>query len=68
MCKLLNQWSPSQSAIDVIKLNNISDEQIKKSEHYLKNNMEFNDIKEVEGYDNWDALFIIFCIKANRAS
>jgi len=68
MCKLISEWSPSQVAIDLIKLNNINDEQIKKSLCYLKENMEFNDINDVDGYDNWDALFIIFCIKANRTS
>ncbi|MCW8922898.1 MAG: hypothetical protein OQK69_04625 [Gammaproteobacteria bacterium] len=64
MCKLLSQWSPSQSAIDLIKLNGLDDEHIAKSVDYLKNQTELEDIDDVEGYDNWDTFFIMFCIKA----
>ena len=65
MCKLLSEWSASDAAIDLIRLNGISDEQISKSVNYLKNQTELNDINDVEGYDNWDSFFIMFCIKAN---
>lgn len=64
MSVYLSEWSPSQSAIDVIKLNGIDDEHIQKTVTYLKNQAELNDINDVEGYDNWNAFFIIFCIKA----
>ena len=37
MSKLLSQWSPSQSAIDLIKLNGLDDAHIEKSVNYLKN-------------------------------
>ena len=30
MCNRLSEWSPSDSAIEIIKLNGISDKQIKK--------------------------------------
>jgi len=36
MCKLLSEWTPSESAIELIKLNGIDDEQIEKSLTYLK--------------------------------
>ena len=61
----LSDWSPSDSAIDLLKLNGISDEQIEKSIEYLKNQCELNDINNVDGYDNWNSFFIMFCIKAN---
>ena len=66
MCKLLRQWIPSKAAIDLIKLNGISDEQIEKSLAYLKQQTELNDIDDIDGYDNWNAFFIMFCVKANK--
>ena len=66
MSKLLSEWSPSESAINLIKLNGVEDEQIQKSLAYLKAQVELNDINDVEGYDNWDAFFIMFCVKANN--
>jgi hypothetical protein len=68
MCKILNEWSPSDPAIDLIKLNGINDEQITKTLNYLKNQKELNNIDEVDGYDNWNSFFIMFCIKANKAN
>lgn len=64
MSKLLSEWSPSSSAIDLIRLNGIDDEHIEKSLAYLKENTELSSIDDVDGYDNWDAFFIMFCIKA----
>ena len=66
MCKLLSEWTPSNSAIDLIKLNGIEDEQIEKSLLYLKNQNEISNIDDVEGYDNWNAFFIMFCVKAAK--
>jgi len=66
MCKLLNEWSPSETAIDLIKLNGINDEKIAKTLDYLKSQTELSDIDDVEGYDNWNSFFIMFCIKANN--
>lgn len=66
MSKLLKDWTPSQATIDVIKLNEISDEHITKTVEYLKNETELNDIDDLDGYDNWNSFFIIFCIKAHR--
>ena len=67
MCKLLSDWFPSQASIDLIKLNGITDEQIEKSLQYLKSQTEISDIDDVDGYDNWNAFFIMFCVKAGGA-
>ncbi len=66
MCKLLSEWSPSESAIELIKLNGINDQQIERSLAYLKSQSELSDIDDVDGYDNWNAFFIMFCVKANK--
>jgi len=65
MCKLLVEWSPSKPAIDLIKLNGVADEQIEKSLAYLRGQPELVNIDDVDGYDNWNAFFIMFSIKAN---
>jgi len=66
MSGLLSEWTPSAAAIDVIKLNGIDDEHIKKTVAYLKNETELNNIDDLDGYDNWNSFFIIFCIKAHK--
>ncbi len=66
MSKLLNAWSPSESAIALIKLNGINDEQITKSLRYLKNQNELLNIDDIDGYDNWNTFFIMFCVKAAK--
>lgn len=57
---------PSKAAIDLIKLNDINDEQIASTLDYLMRESELSDIELVDGYDNWNSLFIMFCIKANK--
>lgn len=66
MSKILSEWAPSAAAIKVVKLNGIDDEHIKKTVDYLKNESELNNIDDVDGYDNWNSFFIVFCIKANK--
>ena len=66
MCKLLKDWRPSTTAIDLIKLNEIAESEIEKSLNYLKNQTEISNIDDVDGYDNWNAFFIMFCIKATK--
>ena len=66
MSKLLQEWSPSEAAIDVIKLNGIADDHITKTVDYLKKETELNNIDDLDGYDNWNSFFIIFCIKAHK--
>ena len=66
MSNLLKEWSPSQATIDVIKLNGIEDEHITKTIEYLNNETDLNNIDDLDGYDNWNSFFIIFCIKAHK--
>lgn len=66
MCELLDDWKPSQAAIDLIKLNGLDDEKIDKALMYLKNQPDLIHIKDVKGYDNWNTLFIMFCVKSNK--
>lgn len=68
MSKLLSEWTPSEAAIDLIKLNGVSDAQIESSLHYLKQQDGMDNIDDVEGYENWNAFFIVFCIKAHASS
>ncbi len=66
MSKLLKEWFPSQATIDVIKLNGINDEHIARTVEYLNNETDLNNIDDLDGYDNWNSFFIIFCIKAHN--
>lgn len=54
MFKLLSEWSPSVATIDVIKLNDITDEHITKKVEYLQNDSELNHIDDIAGYDDWN--------------
>ncbi len=64
MSKLLSEWSPSAATIDLLKLNGMDEAHIARSVDYLKNQTELEDIDRIDGYDNWNAFFIMFCIKA----
>ena len=66
MCRLLSEWSPSEPAIELIKLNGINDQQIASSLAYLRDKSELVDIDDIDGYDNWNAFFIMFCVKAAK--
>ena len=66
MCKLLKNWTPSAAAIDLIKLNGIDTASIEKSLAYLQNQNEISNIDDVDGYDNWNTFFIMFCVKAAK--
>ncbi len=66
MCKLLSEWQPSDAAIELIKLNKINEQQIEASLNYLKQKTGLNHIDDIDGYENWNAFFIVFCIKANK--
>ena len=68
MSNLIDEWQPSESALKLIKLNGVSDEGITKSVEYLKIHDGLNNINDVDGYDNWDTFFIMFCIKANKGA
>jgi len=66
MSKILSEWQPSESALELIKLNGITEEQVEKSVEYLKSQSSLNNIDDVDGYDNWNSFFIMFCVKANK--
>lgn len=68
MSKLLSEWSPSDTAINLLKLNGMSVTHIEESVSYLKAQNELNNIDDIEGYDSWNAFFIMFCIKAHDES
>lgn len=64
MSKLLSEWSPSEAALDLLRLNGLDDALIKGALTYLKTQTELEDIDKIDGYDSWNAFFIMFCIKA----
>ena len=64
MCKLLKDWQPSQAALELIALNGIDEKQAMEALEYLKNKSGLSDIDDIQGYNNWNALFIMFCIKS----
>jgi len=66
MSKKLSEWQPSNAALDLIKLNGLTDKMVDDTLAYLKNKTDLENIDDVEGYDNWDAFFIMFCVKANK--
>lgn len=65
MRKLLNESTPSESALDPIRLNGIEDKQIEESLAYLKVQSSLSDIADIDGYDNWNAFFMMLCVKTN---
>jgi len=67
MNKILKNWLPSQAAVNVLKLNGVTNEMIQKSVHYLKSQTELKHIDDVENYSNWNSFFIVFCLKANKS-
>lgn len=66
MSKLLSEWEPSASALDLLNINGVSQKQIENAIAYLKSQVELESIDDVDGYDNWNAFFIMFCIKLNN--
>lgn len=64
--KILKNWLPSQAAVNVLKLNGITNEMIQKSVYYLKDKSGFKHINDIEGYVSWNTFFIMFCVKANK--
>ena len=64
--KILKNWLPSQSAVNMLKLNGVTNEMIQKSVYYLKEKTDLKHIDDIEGYSNWNAFFIVFCVKANK--
>lgn len=68
MSKSLAQWLPSESTLDLIRLNGIGDMLIRESLEYLKAQPSLSDISDIDGYDNWNTFFIMFCLKAHSST
>jgi len=64
MSKLLSEWTLSEATMDLLRLNGLNDDDMGKALDYLKTQTELEDIEKINGYDSWDAFFIMFCIKA----
>lgn len=64
MSELLSEWTPSETTIELLKLNGLDEAHIERSVTYLKTETEFETIDDINGYDNWNSFFLIFCIKA----
>jgi hypothetical protein len=63
---LLQDWQPSQAALDLLELNGVNQQQINQALDYLKQQSGLHSIEDIEGYDNWNAFFIMFCIKLSK--
>ena len=50
--------------MELLRVNGLKDDDIEKALSYLKTQTELEDIGKIDGYDSWDAFFIMFCIKA----
>ena len=64
---LTEDWQPTQETLDLLKLNEQSDDHIQASLTFLKQKFLNTNIDEIEGYQSWSELFIVFCIKASRS-
>ncbi len=64
MSKLLSEWSPSEATIELLRLNGLGEAHIENAVSYLKTQTELEDIDKIDGYDSWNAFFIMFAIKA----
>jgi len=65
---LLQDWQPSQAAMDLLELNGVSQQQIDRALDYLKQQSGLHSIEDIDGYDNWNAFFIMFCINLSKQS
>ena len=68
VARLLSEWNPSDAAIELLQLNGVDNDSINKTLVYLKSHPKLNDIADVDGYNNWNEFFIMFCIKAHKNS
>ena len=61
---LTDDWVPSADALETLRLNDMSDQHIRESLTFLKSRFLNTHIDEIDGYQSWSELFIVFCIKA----
>ncbi len=55
-----------RGTLNLLELNGVSQQQISHALDYLKQQSGLNSIEDIEGYDNWNAFFIMFCIKLSK--
>ncbi len=55
-----------RGTLNLLELNGVSQQQISHAVDYLKQQSGLNSIVDIEGYDNWNAFFIMFCIKLSK--
>lgn len=65
---LLQNWQPSQAALDLLELNGVSQQQIEHALNFLRQQSGLRDLTDIPGYDNWNAFFIMFCVKLSKQS
>lgn len=59
-------WQASPETIRILKLNEIPDDHIAQATHFFVTKFVDTSIDDVESYDNWNALFLMFAVKAYR--
>ena len=64
---LSKDWQPSEATMKVLKLNELKNEHIQVSIQFLKEQFINTSIDEIDGYESWGALLIVFAIKARNA-
>jgi hypothetical protein len=65
---LLQDWQPSEAALNLLDLNGVSQQQIDRALDYLRQQSGLHSLADIEGYDNWNSFFIMFCIKLSKQS
>jgi hypothetical protein len=63
---LLHDWQPSQKTLELLELNGVNQQKIDQALDYLKQQSGLHSIEDIDGYDNWNAFFIMFCIKLSK--
>jgi|GEM_PF-723401 len=63
---LTADWQPSEETLRILKLNELPDQHIAASVDFFVTKFAGTSIDDVENYDSWGTLFIMFAIKAYR--
>ena len=64
---LAADWQPSNETLRILKLNELPESHIAASVDFFVTKFVNTSIDDVENYDNWGTLFIMFSIKAYRS-
>ena len=63
---LAADWQPSEENLRILKLNELPDQHIAASVDFFVTKFAGTSIDDVENYDNWGTLFLMFAVKAYR--